>query len=232
MTELELLKNEYRELPVPAEGPQQMLQSIAKAKRMRKRTLTRIAITYALAAAAVVVVVISEPMLHLFVGNAKNSSEATSMDAGFWQGKGDATCADNAFLEEKPMGDFTDYECSMEQAVEETMEDTIAPEENGGMLTQEKNDNTTAKVRIFSVEEQNRISKEILRQMKEQMAEQGVVYYVKSEEYPEGFELITKEQEYYINKEKLVVIVFEAGKVAPEELGEIEFVIPPEIVSP
>lgn len=236
MTELELLKNEYRELPVPAEGPQQMLQSIAKARHMRKRALRKTAITYALAVAAVVVVVISKPMLRFGVDSAKKSSEATSMDTGLWQESGNFNGAADAVMEEKPMGDFTDKEYSMEQAVEETMEgsmeDSMASVVTDSMTAQQKNDNTTAKARSFSEEEQNRISKEILRQMKEQMEEPGIVYYVKSEEYPEGFELISAEQTYYVNAEKFVVIVFEAGKVAPKELGKIEFVIPAEIVSP
>lgn len=38
--------------------------------------------------------------------------------------------------------------------------------------------------------------------------------------------------EYYINEEGLYVIVFEAGEIAPEEQGVVEFVIPVEVVSP
>jgi len=38
--------------------------------------------------------------------------------------------------------------------------------------------------------------------------------------------------EYYINEEGLYVIVFEAGEIAPEEQGIMEFVIPAEVVSP
>ena len=67
--------------------------------------------------------------------------------------------------------------------------------------------------REFSAEELAAISLEISKQTGE-----GVI--------------VDNSVEYYINEEELYVIVFEAGEIAPEEQGRLEFVIPAEVVSP
>lgn len=76
------------------------------------------------------------------------------------------------------------------------------------------------------------ISQEILRQMEIRSKETGAIFYYKGREYPEGFEKISAEQEYYINEEGLFVIVFEAGVVASASVGPVEFVIPAEVAAP
>ena len=76
------------------------------------------------------------------------------------------------------------------------------------------------------------ISREILSQMELRMKETKEIYYVKSEHYPNGFERLEDDQEYYINEDGLLVIVFLAGTVAPEEQGSVEFVIPAGVFLP
>lgn len=66
------------------------------------------------------------------------------------------------------------------------------------------------------------ISREIIRQMKEQ---KGVPYVVGTDE-ADSFKSISKDQKFYINTEGEVVIVFDEGEVAPAYIGEVQFVIP------
>lgn len=76
------------------------------------------------------------------------------------------------------------------------------------------------------------ISKEILRQMKEQVEpEKGITFIpggIWSED--ECFKEIDTDQDFYINGQNQLVIVFEEYKVAPGNMGIPEFVLPSECV--
>lgn len=76
------------------------------------------------------------------------------------------------------------------------------------------------------------ISKEILRQMEEQVAGGQAAYFIPggiwSEE--ECFKEITADRNFYLNAENKLVIVFDEYEVAPGSMGMPEFVIPEEIV--
>ena len=84
----------------------------------------------------------------------------------------------------------------------------------------------------FTVEEIEAISREIISQMEMRMREMGETYYIRSEENSAGFEQIAENQPFYINGDGQLVIVFEAGMVAPIEQGAIEFVIPASVAAP
>lgn len=76
------------------------------------------------------------------------------------------------------------------------------------------------------------LSKEIKRQMAEQMENEQVSYFIKSDEVFEGFSQIKKNQGFYFNKNGNLVIAFDEYDVAPGYMGMPEFVIPKEITAP
>ena len=67
MTEWEQMKKEYRDVQIPASGPHQMLETIAKAKRDRKRRRIKQAVRYSTIVAAAVLVLLI-PGAALFSG--------------------------------------------------------------------------------------------------------------------------------------------------------------------
>lgn len=71
------------------------------------------------------------------------------------------------------------------------------------------------------------ISKDILRQMKEQMKNGTGNYFVPGGIWPESdcFKEIDRDQDFYINRGNQLVIVFEEYEVAPGSMGTPEFVI-------
>jgi len=79
------------------------------------------------------------------------------------------------------------------------------------------------------------ISANIKKQMKEQMAaDPSNVYWIATEENPspvESFERIENEQNFYINPDGKLVIVFNKYDVAPGYMGVVEFVIPTDVLS-
>lgn len=75
------------------------------------------------------------------------------------------------------------------------------------------------------------ISENIKTQMKQKMQkEEGVMYFIKGEDEPSGFDRIKPDQNFYINKEGKLVISFDEYEVAPGSMGLVEFVIPTEVI--
>jgi Protein of unknown function (DUF3298) len=76
------------------------------------------------------------------------------------------------------------------------------------------------------------ISEEIKNQMKKRMAEdEGVVYWLDSEEYPEdNFKEIKENQNFYLDNEGNLVIVFDEYEVAPGYMGVQKFTINKDIL--
>ena len=208
MTELEQLKKEYREIPVPADGPHQMLETIASAKRKRNR-FKNLAKYGSVAAAAVLVLLL--PGMLLFSGSFAAKEDSAYMEAD--KVAAESTGADGMF---------------------DMKADTYKAPATNDMYTQGIiEDNATGAGGGFQkADEREAISKEILRQMEERMQTAGETYYSKSEKYPDGFEMINENQKHYYTAEGLLVIVFEAGEVAPKKQGAIEFVIPAEVFTP
>lgn len=76
------------------------------------------------------------------------------------------------------------------------------------------------------------ISKEIKRQMREQMASDENVAYWLDEEIDEwNFKEITGETQFYINADNKLVISFNEGEVAPMYMGVVSFEMPEEVLS-
>ncbi len=71
------------------------------------------------------------------------------------------------------------------------------------------------------------ISKDILRQMREQMKDGETQYYVSGGIWQESycFKEIDRDQDFYINEQNKLVIMFEEYEVAPGNMGTPEFVI-------
>lgn len=74
------------------------------------------------------------------------------------------------------------------------------------------------------------ISKNIISQMKDQMAkDEGKTYFI-ADGTEDGFKTIAADQNFYINKDNKLVISFNEYDVAPGVMGIVEFVIPTEAV--
>ena len=75
------------------------------------------------------------------------------------------------------------------------------------------------------------ISEEIKRQMEEQMSENETVSYFYNTEYPDlNFKCIKSDQNFYINEEGHLVLVFDKYEIAPGYMGIVEFTIPGEAI--
>lgn len=75
------------------------------------------------------------------------------------------------------------------------------------------------------------ISEEIKKQMKEQIDAETGFYFLENDEYVDGFIEIGPNQNFYLNEDGNIVIVFDEYEVAPGYMGNPEFIIPAEVVS-
>lgn len=74
------------------------------------------------------------------------------------------------------------------------------------------------------------ISENIISQMKEQMAaDENITYFYESEVPEWDFKQIEEDQNFYINDQEEIVIVFDKYEVAPGYMGMVEFRIPKEV---
>lgn len=76
------------------------------------------------------------------------------------------------------------------------------------------------------------ISTYIREEMKAQMAASEEKVYFLGEDDPAGFREIAADQEFYINADSKLVIVFDEYEVAPGFMGVVEFEIPTEVIAP
>lgn len=77
-----------------------------------------------------------------------------------------------------------------------------------------------------------RISENIKKQMKEQMAaDENVCYWIDQEIEEWNFKTITEETSFYLNEKDNVVVAFDEGDVAPMYMGAVEFEIPSEVLA-
>ncbi len=211
MTEWEQIKKEYREISIPVDGPHQVLTAMADAKKKRNRY--RHLAQYGTVAAALLVILLLPGML--------------------WFSGGKGAANESAAMKSDNVLQFAEDGIILE-SVCDTMAPTTAPTTSGTADADQncESEEYKATQKYFTPEEQSAISREIRKQMEERMTETGETYYSKREAYPEGFEQIEENQEYYINTDGLFVIVFRAGVIAPEEQGTVEFVIPAEVALP
>lgn len=77
------------------------------------------------------------------------------------------------------------------------------------------------------------ISENIIKQMRERMAEdENLIYWVDDEEIPEwNFRSIKEDQNFYLNENGQIVICFDEYEVAPGYMGLVEFTIEDEAVA-
>lgn len=74
------------------------------------------------------------------------------------------------------------------------------------------------------------ISENIKNQMREQMKQdENIMYFIDEEDIPENnFKAIKENQNFYINDNGNIVILFDEYEVAPGYMGSLEFIIPTE----
>ncbi len=240
MTEWEQMKKEYRDVQIPASGPHQMLETIAKAKRDRRSSRIKQAVSYSTVVAAVLLVVLLIPGIVLFSGGFASGREEVSM-------KSDMNCtASTGSGQESTKGSYNnagntgDYANSMSPV---TSQNKVTVDSNDeaeyGVPEFSMNDNgsngiggTAALVKdLFSwlsEAQQNALCEEISRQLEERR-QQGETYYTAYDTLTEA--VLLEGQSYYIREDGLLVILYAAGIIAPESQGEISFVIPKEIIN-
>lgn len=76
------------------------------------------------------------------------------------------------------------------------------------------------------------ISEEIINQMKTKMEQEtGVVYWIDNEEYPENnFKEIKENQNFYLDEDKNLIVVFDEYEIAPGYMGVQRFLIPQKLL--
>ena len=77
---------------------------------------------------------------------------------------------------------------------------------------------------------QEAITESIKTQMKDQMSKDDSLTYFVKEKDGDGFDRITGEENFYFNKNRELVIVFDEYEVAPGYMGSVEFTIPKSVV--
>ncbi len=223
MTEWEQIKKEYREIPIPTDGPHQMLEVMASAKRKRDQWKRVVKCGSGVAAALLVVILL--PGIVFFNSGFGESKDMAAPETLF--DSAESTGSSDGWFFATEAGTAEENKAEAPQSTASSEVDCDGAMNNVG---------SSAPVLENSAEDFSlcieNISAEILRQMETRMQENGETYYIKSELYPEGFEKISEEQNYYVNEDELYVIVFEAGTVAPEAMGVIEFIIPAEVAVP
>lgn len=242
MMEWEQMKKEYREIPIPADGPHQMLQAIAKAKQKRHRFKNLI--KYSTVAAAALLVLLLPGML-LFSGGYGGKNESASMKAdcvtqsGLNAGGGSKGNASSLFTDSSESNGMAAPESFFDVELNAGGDTVLEGERpkysyDEANIQEEGMKDIVSETDLSAVTEEQKeaISREVLRQMEERIRLVGETYYIKANQYPDGFEQIGEEQKYYINEEGLLVVVFAAGAVAPEKQGMVEFIIPAEVYSP
>lgn len=76
------------------------------------------------------------------------------------------------------------------------------------------------------------VSENIIKQMREQMAEDDtLIYWVEADEIGWKFEKIKEDQNFYLNDQGQIVICFDEYEVAPGYMGLVEFTIEDEAVA-
>lgn len=75
------------------------------------------------------------------------------------------------------------------------------------------------------------VSGEIIKQMKQQIEAGTGDFFLEGDEYAEGFKAIQENQNFYLNENGEIVIVFDEYEVGPGYIGSPEFVIPADVVS-
>lgn len=228
LNELEQLKNEYKEIPIPENGVAGVQAAIEKA-RQKKRFKKRL-VSYASMVAAAVMVIVVMPSAFSVLFAAGGAAE--SAPNGYFNASKDAIHMDaeaedfNYGKTEKPATQAGQSEpstipgCTVvpgnADSCESTAGDAMAAVESfdSGMLSDEA--------------VQDKIRAEITRQIEKRWAAGEEVFIVIWASLGDlGFDL--GKQKCYRNAEGQLVIVFKAGELAPENYGDIEFVIPDEV---
>ncbi|MDD6207391.1 MAG: RsiV family protein [Clostridiales bacterium] len=75
------------------------------------------------------------------------------------------------------------------------------------------------------------ISDEIKKQMAQQIKEEGKSYWLEDDGITEPFQTIKEDQNFYLNADGEIVIVFDEYEVAPGYMGCPEFTIPSDVIS-
>lgn len=205
MTQWEQIKKEYSEINVPEQAAQRVMLGISEAKQRKKRI--RSLSGYGSVAAALLLVLLLPGMM--LRGGMKNDSASMEADCAPQQ-SAESMRVESPFANGSAAKPASSGAGDIKADKEEAKADL----------------NDTMPVWFSHKAE---ISREIVRQMEERMQTTGETYYIKSEEYPNGFEQLENKQAYYITSEGILVITFEAGQVAPEHLGQVEFCIPEDI---
>ncbi|PKG21891.1 RsiV family protein [Niallia nealsonii] len=79
--------------------------------------------------------------------------------------------------------------------------------------------------------ENKTLYKKFAKEMTNRMKDEQSSYFLKNNEEPNGFDKISKSQNFYINKKHQLVISFGEYEVTPGYMGVVELVIPTEVIN-
>ena len=202
--ELEQIKIEYRNIPVPADGAAK-LQPVMQRAREKRNARRPVAAYGSLAAAAAVLILLIPGMRSIFLmGSAAGGSDMMY---------------DAAVEESAEISPVTD--CVPETESTKTYTTYQANLKDGAAASEVKAEFgvTDSLWDTISIEERNAIEAEILLQMEN-----------REEEFYE-FSSLSSEQDFYLDEAGCLNVVFPAGSLAAEEYGDIFFTIPKEVFS-
>lgn len=225
LKELEQLKKEYKEIPVPKDGVagvQAAMERAVKKKRLKKR-LGYYVVTAA--AAALVILVMPKDMFRgNFAANESMNKGVASMMKDTFSGGAAAPESNDEY------GYMDAVSQEKEEASSEKTDGT------GGRFGMESTTDATESATDYDgqkefllddAEVRIKISEEIKKQVnsatgeeRERIEKSGIFWM--------DFDCITKEQEYYFNQEGTLVIVFRAEGTL-SGMKTLEFVIPDEV---
>lgn len=231
LNELEQLKKEYKEIPIPENGVAGVQTAIEKA-RQKKRLKKRL-INYASIAAAAVMVVVVMPSAFIGLFAAGGAANESAPD-GYYNESKDMIHAGTA-AEDSDYGK-TEAPTSQTGQTKPTRApgDVVAPESVTDSESVKGDAIPSVDVECFASgilsdkSVQDKISAEITRQISFRRAA-GEEAFVAMMEVSSGCYFDIGKQKCYQNAEGQLVIVFKAGELAPEIYGDIEFVIPDEV---
>lgn len=223
LNELEQLKNEYKGIPIPENGVpgvQAAIEAARQKKRLKKRLISY---TSMAAAALLMVVVMPSAFLNLFAaGGAANESAGIGYDNKAKDMVYSESCdgAWDANVQESVTTQSGLAKPTLTPGSAEAPESAGADNEQGkyGFDYSILSDKTV----------RDNIKAEITRQIKSR-GMGGEEAFVAMAASSSMLILDEKEAYYYLDEKGQLVIVFWAGELAPEDYGEIEFVIPDEV---
>lgn len=217
--QLEQLKKEYREIPVPEhgiDGVKAAMERATRKKRLKKRLMSYVP----MAAAAMLVIFVAPAVMNVLFASGGAAME--SAPDGFYNG-----------IAKDMAGKYDKAESSVADAVVPSKEPVYqmeVPMTEGKMSAEAKEIETkTLRAKILADPVIcDKIREEIASQIKIRV-QKGEDAFIERFASSDARVYEPAEPEYYLNEDGLLVVRYAPGKLVSVKYGEIEFIIPDEV---